>query len=232
MNALSTAIKFFQDCGLFIYPSILIMALGLAIAIERFVFLSRARSENRKVWAEVLPVLQKGQFKDAQGMTARSDAAVGKIVNYGLTRMQSPGRREDFDAAMEEGMMEIVPRLEKRTHYIATFANVITLVGLLGTIIGLIKGFTAVAQVNPAEKAELLSASISIAMNNTAFALMVAIPFLLIHSFLQAKTSEIVDGLEAAKISFLNLVQRVKAESSSSASGSANHGYLHAANAR
>jgi len=212
MNALSTAIKFFQDCGLFIYPSILIMALGVAIAIERFVFLTRARRENRKVWAEVLPVLQKGQFKDAQGMTARSDAAVGKIVNYGLTRMQSPGRREDFDAAMEEGMMEIVPRLEKRTHYIATFANVITLVGLLGTIIGLIKGFTAVAQVNPAEKAELLSASISIAMNNTAFALMVAIPFLLIHSFLQAKTSEIVDGLEAAKISFLNLVQRIRAE--------------------
>jgi biopolymer transport protein ExbB/TolQ len=212
MNAFATAVKFFQDCGLFIYPSILIMALGLAIAIERFMFLTRARNENRKVWAEVLPVLQKGQFKDAQGMTARSDAAVGKIVNYGLTRMQSPGRREDFDAAMEEGMMEIVPRLEKRTHYIATFANVITLVGLLGTIIGLIKGFTAVAQVNPAEKAELLSASISIAMNNTAFALMVAIPFLLIHSFLQAKTSEIVDGLEAAKISFLNLVQRIRAE--------------------
>ena len=71
--------------------------------------------------------------------------------------MQSARRREDIDHAMEEGMMEIVPRLEKRTHYIATFANTITLVGLLGTIIGLIKGFTAVAQVNPAEKAELLS---------------------------------------------------------------------------
>jgi len=212
MNAFNTAVKFFQDCGLFIYPSILIMALGLAIAIERFAFLSKARNQNRKLWEQVLPMLQGGQFKDVQSMTARSDAAVGKIVNYGLTRMQSPGRREDFDAAMEEGMMEIVPRLEKRTHYIATFANVITLVGLLGTIIGLIKGFTAVAQVNPAEKAELLSASISIAMNNTAFALMVAIPFLLIHSFLQAKTSEIVDGLEAAKISFLNLVQRIRAE--------------------
>jgi hypothetical protein len=76
---------------------------------------------------------------------------------------------------------------------------VITLVGLLGTIIGLIKGFTAVAQVNPAEKAEMLSASISIAMNNTAFALMVAIPFLLIHAFLQARTSEIVDGLESGQ---------------------------------
>ena len=214
MNAFDTAVKFFQDCGLFIYPSILIMALGVSIAIERFVFLNRARSQNRKVWSQVLPLLQGGQFKEVRVLTAASDSAVGKIVNYGLTRMQSPGRREDYDAAMEEGMMEIVPRLEKRTHYIATFANVITLVGLLGTIIGLIKGFTAVAQVNPAEKAELLSASISIAMNNTAFALMVAIPFLLIHAFLQAQTSEIVDGLEAAKMSFLNLVQRLSAEQS------------------
>ena len=218
MNAFQTAVKFFQDSGLFIYPSLLIMALGLAIAIERFVFLQKARSQNRQLWAQLLPLLQNGRFKDVLGIASESDAAIGKIVAHGLTRMQSPGRREDIDNAMEEGMMEIVPRLEKRTHYIATFANVITLVGLLGTIIGLIKGFTAVAQVNPAEKAEMLSASISIAMNNTAFALMVAIPFLLIHAFLQARTSEIVDGLEAAKISFLNLVQRVKAESSAAAS--------------
>jgi biopolymer transport protein ExbB/TolQ len=145
-------------------------------------------------------------------MTSSSDSAIGKIVSNGLTRMQSARRREDIDNAMEEGMMEIVPRLEKRTHYIATFANTITLVGLLGTIIGLIKGFTAVASVNPAEKAEMLSASISVAMNNTAFALMVAIPFLLIHAFLQARASEIVDSLEAAKITFLNLVQRLAGE--------------------
>ena len=89
---------------------------------------------------------------------ASIDEGTGEWACLGLV-----DTREDIDAAMEEGMMEIVPRLEKRTHYIATFANVITLVGLLGTIIGLIKGFTAVAQVNPAEKAELLSASISIA---------------------------------------------------------------------
>ncbi len=212
MSAFDTAVKFFQDSGLFIYPSITIMALGLSIAVERFIFLNRARTQNRKLWAQLLPMLQSGRYKEVLGLTANSDAAIGKIVNNGLARMQSPGRREDIDAAMEEGMMEIVPRLEKRTHYIATFANVITLVGLLGTIIGLIKGFTAVSQVNPADKAEMLSASISIAMNNTAFALMVAIPFLLIHAFLQAKTSEIVDGLEAAKISFLNLVQRLKSE--------------------
>ena len=212
MNSFQTVVKFFQDCGLFIYPSLLIMALGVAIAIERFIFLSRAGAENRKLWSELLPMLQGGRLKEVHQVASGSDAAVGKIVANGLQRMQSPGRREDIDAAMEEGMMEIVPRLEKRTHYIATFANVITLVGLLGTIIGLIKGFTAVSQVNPAEKAELLSASISIAMNNTAFALTVAIPFLLIHAFLQARTSEIVDGLEGAKISFLNVTQRLKAE--------------------
>jgi biopolymer transport protein ExbB/TolQ len=212
MNSFNTVVKFFVDCGPFLYPSLLMMAVGLAIAVERFVFLRRARSENRKLWDQVLPMLQSGKFKEVHSMASGSDSAIGKIVSNGLTRMQSARRREDIDNAMEEGMMEIVPRLEKRTHYIATFANTITLVGLLGTIIGLIKGFTAVAQVNPAEKAELLSASISVAMNNTAFALMVAIPFLLIHAFLQARASEIVDSLEAAKITFLNLVQRLSGE--------------------
>lgn len=214
MNALQIALKFIQDCGLFIYPSLLIMALGLSIAIERFIFLQRARGQNRKLWNQVLPMLQGGQWKEVHSLASQSDAAIGKLVANGLSRLQSSRKREDIDAAMEEGMMEIVPRLEQRTHYIATFANVITLVGLLGTIMGLIKAFTAVAQVNPAEKAELLSASISIAMNNTAVALMVAIPFLLVHAFLQARTSEIVDGLEAAKISFLNLVQRMAPEAS------------------
>ena len=213
MDIYSTVVKFFQDSGVFIYFSLLIMAVGVSIAIERHLFLARARRENRKLWDELLPLLQSGKFQQVFGLTQRTDTAIGKIVNNGLGRVKSARRREDIDAAMEEGMMEIVPRLEKRTHYIATFANVITLVGLLGTIIGLIKAFTAVAQVNAAEKAEMLSASISIAMNNTAFALMVAIPFLLVHAFLQARTAEIVDSLEAAKVSFLNIVERTKAES-------------------
>lgn len=211
MSAFDTVVKFFHDSGLFIYPSLLIMALGVAVAIERFVFLNRARAENRRAWDKMQPLLQNGRLDKVQAIAAEGDVAIGKIVSYGLERLRTPHRREDIDMAMEEGMMEIVPRLEKRTHYIATFANVITLVGLLGTIIGLIKAFTAVSNVNPAEKAELLAASISIAMNNTAFALMVAIPFLLIHAFLQARATEIVDSLEAAKISFLNLTQRMAA---------------------
>ena len=179
METYSMVVKFFQDSGVFIYFSLLIMAVGVSIAIERHLFLARARRENRKMWDEMLPLLQGGKFQQVYGLTQRSETAIGKIVNNGLGRVKSARRREDIDAAMEEGMMEIVPRLEKRTHYIATFANVITLVGLLGTIIGLIKAFTTVSSVNSAEKAEMLSASISIAMNNTAFGLMVAIPFLL-----------------------------------------------------
>lgn len=212
MSVYSTIVKFFQDSGVFIYPSIMILSLGLAIAIERFFYINRARKINRETWEELLPLLKTGKFQQVLQMTAKSDTAIGKIIGYGLSRAKGARRREDIDAAMEEGMMEVVPRLEKRTHYLATFANVVTLLGLLGTIIGLIKAFTAVAQVNPSDKAELLSASISIAMNNTAFGLMVAIPFLLIHAFLQARTSEIVDSLEAAKIKFLNLVERVKSD--------------------
>ena len=156
------------------------------------------------MWAQLLPMLQGGRFKDVQRCHLQvATRPSAKIVSNGLQRMQSSGRREDIDAAMEEGMMEIVPRLEKRTHYIATFANVITLVGLLGTIIGLIKGFTAVAAGQPGREGRAaVGQSISIAMNNTAFALMVAIPFLLIHAFLQARTSEIVDGLEARQDQF------------------------------
>jgi biopolymer transport protein ExbB/TolQ len=80
------------------------------------------------------------------------------------------------------------------------------LLGLLGTIIGLINAFTAVSAANPAEKADLLSASISVAMNTTAFGLIVAIPLLLVHTLLQTKTTEIVDSLEMASVKFLNSI--------------------------
>src|SRR6516164_8357697 len=86
MSPLATAIKFFQDCGLFIYPSLLIMATGVSIAIERFMFLQRARVANRNDWSKYLPMLQNGQWKEVLGRTATSDSAIGKIVHNGLTR--------------------------------------------------------------------------------------------------------------------------------------------------
>jgi biopolymer transport protein ExbB len=124
----------------------------------------------------------------------------------GLSRQGSVRRRDDIEIAMEESMMEIIPQLEKRTPYVALFSNIATLLGLLGTIMGLIEAFTAVANADPAEKADLLSASISVAMNTTAFGLMVAIPLLIVHANLSSRTTEIVDSLEMASVKTLNLI--------------------------
>ncbi|HEX9627895.1 MAG TPA: MotA/TolQ/ExbB proton channel family protein [Acidiferrobacterales bacterium] len=213
MSMYTSIVSFFQEGGLFMYPITLVLAIGAAVAAERYVYLTRSKSVNRKLWDEIMPMLRSGKYQQAMSMTAKSDVAISRILNYGLARIKSARRREDIEAAMEEGLMEIVPRLEKRTPYLAAFANIATLLGLLGTIIGLIQAFTAVAKADPSVKAELLSSSISVAMNTTAFGLMVAIPLLLIYTMLQSKTTEIVDSLEMASVKFLNIVtERAKPE--------------------
>lgn len=206
MGTYSAIVRFFQEGGIFMYPIVLVLALGAAVAIERWVYLTVSRATNRKVWDEVMPLLRSGKYQQAIAMTSKSNAAISKILSYGLSRIKTAKQREDIEVAMEEGLMEMIPRLEKRTPYLASFANIATLLGLLGTIIGLIQAFTAVAHANPAEKAELLSSSISVAMNTTAFGLMVAIPLLLVYAVLQSKTNEIVDSLEMATVKFLNIV--------------------------
>jgi biopolymer transport protein ExbB/TolQ len=203
---LMTIVKFFQEGGAFMWPILLVMAGGLAIAIERYVYLTAARSNNTKMWDQLMPLVKNGDYQQAINITQRTKADIARILAYGLSRLKGARRREDIETAMEEGLMEIVPRLEKRTHYIATFANIATLLGLLGTVIGLIQAFTAVANANPAEKADLLSGSISVAMNTTAFGLMVAIPLLLVYAILQTKTTELVDSLEMASVKFINMI--------------------------
>jgi len=160
----------------------------------------------------VEPLLAQGNFRQAAQVASQSDSAVGQILTYGLARVSSAKRRDDIEKAMEESLMGIVPKLEKRTHYLATFANLATLLGLLGTVMGLISAFGAVATVNPAEKANLLSASISVAMNCTAFGLMTAVPLLIIHAVIQTKTTELIDSLEMASVKFLNSIVERRSE--------------------
>jgi len=206
MQTYSTIVNFFQEGGFFMYPIALVMAVGIAVALERWLYLTRELRSNRKMWDQLMPALQGGKYPTAMSMAAKSDVAICKVLNYGLSRLKSARRREDIEMAMEEGLMEIIPRLERRTHYLSAFANIATLLGLLGTIIGLIQAFTAVAHAAAAEKAELLSSSISVAMNTTAFGLIVAIPLLLVYSVLQSKTTQIVDSMEMATVKFLNMV--------------------------
>lgn len=206
MEAYSAVVNFFQEGGTFMYPILLVLALGIAIAIERYMYLTYAKQTNRSMWQKLVPLLQRNDYKQAMSVSSASKADIGKILTYGLTRLQASRNRGDIEMAMEEGLMEVIPRMEKRTHYLATFANIATLLGLLGTIIGLIQAFTAVANANPADKADLLSASISVAMNTTAFGLMVAIPLLLLFTVLQTKTTELVDSMEMATVKFLNVI--------------------------
>ena len=204
METYSAIVRFFQDGGWIMYPIVLVLAIGISIAVERWIYLTRTSASNQRVWNSIVPLLKSGNFAQVAAITRESGTAIGTILTYGLDRVRSARRREDIEQAMEESLMEVVPRLERRTHYLATFANIATLMGLLGTVMGLIEAFTAVANANPSEKASMLSSSISVAMNATAFGLVVAIPLLLIHSVLTSKTTRIVDSLEMAAVKFLN----------------------------
>src|SRR5688572_22224397 len=138
-----------SSVGECMYPIAVVLVFGLAIAIERYIYLSRMAARNRTLWNEIVPLLSRGDFRQVVQITSKSDSAIGQILNYGLARIQSARRRDDIEKAMEESLMEVVPKLEKRTHYLATLANIATLLGLLGTVIGLIAAFAAVATVNP-----------------------------------------------------------------------------------
>jgi biopolymer transport protein ExbB/TolQ len=206
MDFYTTVVGFFQEGGPFMYPIAIVLGIGLAIALERYFYLMNQTRVNRRDFERILPLLKQKRQRELADLTKKSKSAMARIIADGMNRRGSSRRRSDIEYAMEEGLLEILPNIERRTPYLATFANIATLLGLLGTIIGLIAAFTAVANADPAQKATLLSQSISIAMNTTAFGLMVAIPLLLVHSMLQSKTSAIVESLEIAVVKFLNLM--------------------------
>ena len=221
--------SFFIKGGVFMAPIALVGALALAIAVERYVTLTRLVVTNRKAWNDVEPAISNADFDAAREKTSKGDTIVARLLGTGLARLGAVRKIDDIEKALRANLMEALPQLEKRTHYLATFANLATLLGLLGTVNGLIHAFTAVATANPAEKANLLAASISEAMNCTAFGLMVAVPLLFTHSFLQSKTSQLIASLETGAVKFLTIVadrQSAKAQARLDAAQAA-HGGSH-----
>lgn len=204
MEFFEVVVRFFQEGGAFMFPIAIVLALGLAIAIERYLFLVFAKSVNKRAFKQIEPLINKHDYSRVLSFASTDKAPISRILGAGMARLNHSQRREDIEYAMEEGLMETTPRLEKRTAYLATLANISTLLGLLGTIIGLIAAFSAVATADPSEKASLLSQSISVAMNTTAFGLITAIPLLAFHSVLQTKTTEIIDSMEMAGVKCLN----------------------------
>jgi biopolymer transport protein ExbB/TolQ len=203
---IETAVRFFQEGGFFMYPIAIVLVVGIIVATERYIYLSAQKMTNRRDFNRLHQMISNRDLKGALNYTNEAGSAMASMLGFGLQRLARRQSREEIEYAMEEGLMEIMPRLEKRTQYLSTLANIATLLGLLGTIIGLIAAFTAVASADPSQKASLLSQSISVAMNTTAFGLMSAIPLLLAHSVLQTKTNEIIDSFEMAGIKVLNLI--------------------------
>jgi biopolymer transport protein ExbB len=208
MDFLNSVVRFLQEGGVFIYPIAFILVLGIVIAVERWWFLRSVYGVNQRAMAQVQSAVSQADTSRILQLAASSSAPLLAMLASGVNRLRSSSRREDMEYAMEEVVLEYSLRLQKRTPFLATLANVATLLGLLGTIMGLIAAFSAVANADPSEKASLLSSSISVAMNTTAFGLITAIPLVFVHALLQGKTASIIDTMEMVGIKLMNSIAK------------------------
>jgi biopolymer transport protein ExbB len=208
MEFLNGIVRFLQEGGVFIYPIAFILVLGIVIAVERWWFLRSVFGVNQRALKQVNGAVSQADTQRILELAATSAAPLLAMLASGVNRLRSSSRREDMEYAMEEVILEYSLRLQKRTPFLATLANVATLLGLLGTIMGLIAAFSAVANADPSEKASLLSSSISVAMNTTAFGLITAIPLVFVHALLQGKTASIIDTMEMVGIKLMNSIAK------------------------
>lgn len=206
---MSEVIAFFRDGGSWMYAILLVFILGIAVIVERIYFISiKNRIDSVAFVNRVLELIQRGNYANAIEFCRMSQAALPRIVCAGL---EEAGKRpKDIQQAFELASMVEIPKLEKRTAFLGVFANVATLLGLLGTIFGLIGAFAAVANAPAAEKAVLLTAGISVAMNTTALGIIVAIPCMLAHSYLQEQTSNVKEQISTNVVRIYNRLVALK----------------------
>jgi len=196
MDIVNTIVNFFREGGFFMYPVLLVAALGTAVVIERFIYISRAMVNGEPLWQQIQKHLSSQRLDDAIRLCQGRYQPLPYVLLHGLKAAKTAESRDSLQQAMEEATLDVLPPLERRTPYLPILANVATLMGLLGTIIGVIKAFAAVSAADPSQKSVLLAQGISTALNMTAFGLMVAIPLILIYSYMQSQTTKIVDSID------------------------------------
>lgn len=197
---------------LFMYAIALFGALALAIAIERFYYIMiRSNINADKFMAEIRKLVAGGNMDRAIALCDKGkQKALPFVVLRGLKRAIE-SEALDFRAiqnAVDEGTLEVIPKLQERTNYLSMFANVATLTGLMGTIYGLIIAFNAVSGegIPEADKTRYLAAGIGAAMNTTIFGLAVAIPSLIIYTYLTNRTTKIIDEMDEHLVKLINLI--------------------------
>lgn len=203
--------KAFEGGGFMMWPILALNLVSWAIAFERMFALYIATAENKH---ELLSGIQKHVLRGDVNAAIRflgsqKQGPLARIIKAGLMKVNKTDK--EVQAALDEASLREVPYIEKRTGHLAVIANAATLVGLLGTIIGMIDCFGGVANADPAMKAIILSRGISEAMNCTAFGLLTAIPALLMYAMLQARTQHTIDAINESVVSSLNLVMSNRA---------------------
>ena len=201
-----------SEGSFFMYFIAFFAALALAIAAERIYYIVvRSNVNADKFMAEIRKLVAGGNMERAIDLCEKGkQKALPFVVLRGLKRANE-SETLDFRAiqnAVDEGTLEVIPKLKERTNYLSMLANVATLTGLMGTIYGLILSFTAVSGegIPEAEKSRVLAKGISTAMNTTIFGLMVAIPTLVAYTFISNKTSKIIDELDEHLVKLINLI--------------------------
>jgi biopolymer transport protein ExbB len=193
-----------EHAGMFAYLLIGVGVFALAVAIERFFVLNFRYSINgAALWKEIRSRISGGSIEDAIKLC--DNAPLPQILKSGLVEAAKASPR--IKEAMDETSLEVIPKIEKRTHYLSMAANVAVLIGLLGTVRGIILAFGAVSNVDPSVRAEMLSRGIGLALNATYFGLLIAIPSLLAYSFLQSKTTKLIDEIDEYTLKAFHLLR-------------------------
>jgi biopolymer transport protein ExbB/TolQ len=198
--------KSYQDGGWAMWIILFWLICGIAIMAERAVYLFGASINKEVFLATMQKCILAGDVAKAVKMASAANAPLARIVQAGLVKVNRPD--EEVQAAMDEAALREMPKINKRTSFLALFANLAMLSGLFGTITGLIKAFGAVGgeSVDPSQKARILAEGISEAMNCTAFGLISAICCLTGWALLNNKTQGLEDDINEASVTVLNLV--------------------------
>jgi len=198
--------KAYHEGGIGMHPILVSLVFVIGLLIDRIRVLYFGAAIDKEAFLRGLKKhIYTGDLDKAISYTAsQKKTPLTSVIKAGLINV--PKGEGDVQAAMDEATLRESPRIERRTGYLAMLGNVATLLGLFGTIVGLIHAFGAVANANPADKATILSLSISEAMNCTAFGLATAIPALIAFSVLQGRTQQMVDEINETSVAVLNLI--------------------------
>jgi len=190
---------------------LLVGIIGLAIMLERFFFLFFRFNVNAKAFMAQIQKLVMGNNIDRaiKLCNAAPHAALPRVIKAGLTRANK-GETEIHNA-ISEAILEVVPQVQKRTPTLQSVANIATLLGLLGTVVGLIQAFSSLADVAADKRQEALGRSVAVAMDTTAFGLIIAIPTLAAFVFFNGTVKKILDEIDQYSTKLENLlVYRLK----------------------